>query len=117
MREAGQRLTSFVRVSVSHTCGLTALSLRVSMCDAMIAQLAPPSSVPAKSALFSTQGDRPNGALDGVGVDLDAAVLEEAAVPVPTACAISYCLRGDLAGGFDLRGARCLEQGPASSRT
>ncbi len=52
MREFGQRLTSDVNVSVSQACGLTLLSLAVSMSDAMIAQLAPPSSLPAKSAFL-----------------------------------------------------------------
>ena len=52
MRAAGQRLTSLVSVSVSHACGFTALSLQVSTSEAMIAQLAPPSSLPAKSAFL-----------------------------------------------------------------
>jgi hypothetical protein len=37
MREAGQRLTSLVRVSVSQACGLMPFSLAVSMSEAMIA--------------------------------------------------------------------------------
>ena len=52
MRDAGQRLTSLVSVSASQACGFTALSLQVSISEAMIAQLAPPSSLPAKSAFF-----------------------------------------------------------------
>ena len=44
MREAGQRFTSLISVSVSQACGLTPLSLAVSMSEAMSAQLAPPSS-------------------------------------------------------------------------
>lgn len=50
--EAGQPLTSLVSVSASQACGFTALSLQVSMSEATIAQLAPPSSLPAKSAFF-----------------------------------------------------------------
>ena len=52
MRGAGQRLTSLVRVSVSQACGFTPLSLQVSMSEAMTAQLAPPSSLPANSAFL-----------------------------------------------------------------
>lgn len=52
MREAGQRLTSLVSVSASQACGFTALSLAVSISEAMIAQFAPPSSLPAKSAFL-----------------------------------------------------------------
>jgi hypothetical protein len=48
----GQPLTSRVRVRVSQACGLTPLSLQVSMSEAMIAQLAPRSSLPANSAFF-----------------------------------------------------------------
>ncbi len=50
--DAGQPLTSLVSVSVSQACGFTRLSLQVSMSEAMIAQLAPPSSLLAKSAFF-----------------------------------------------------------------
>ena len=52
MREAGQRLTSLVKVSVSQACGLTSFNLQVSTSDAMIAQLAPPSSEPANRAFL-----------------------------------------------------------------
>jgi hypothetical protein len=52
MRAIGQRLTSLVSVSLSHACGLTRLSLQVSISDAMIAQLAPPSSLPANNAFL-----------------------------------------------------------------
>jgi hypothetical protein len=78
MREAGQRLTSLVSVSASQACGLTALSLAVSISEAMIALFAPPSSLPAKSAL------------DHVGVDLDAAIVEEAAEALPVARAVAH---------------------------
>jgi hypothetical protein len=47
MREAGQQLTSFVRVSKSQACGFIALSLQVSISDAMAAQFCAPSSLPA----------------------------------------------------------------------
>jgi hypothetical protein len=42
MREFGQPLTSFTSISVSQACGLTLLSLAVSMSEAMIAQFDPP---------------------------------------------------------------------------
>lgn len=51
----GQRLTSFVSVSASKACGFTALSLQVSISEAIIAQLAPPSSLLAKRAFFRSQ--------------------------------------------------------------
>ena len=50
--DAGQPLTSFVSVLASQACGFTPLSLQVSISEATIAQLAPPSSLPAKSAFF-----------------------------------------------------------------
>ena len=50
--EAGQPLTSLVSVSASQACGFTRLSLQVSISEATIAQLAPPSSLPAKSAFL-----------------------------------------------------------------
>ena len=52
MRAAGQRLTSFVRVSASQVFGFTSLSLQLSTREAMQAQLCAPSSLPAKSAFF-----------------------------------------------------------------
>ena len=52
MRDCGQPSTSFSSVSVSQACGLTPLSLAVSISEATMAQLAPPSSDPAKSAFF-----------------------------------------------------------------
>ena len=52
MRDWGQRFTSLVKTSVSQRCGVTALRLQVSMRDAMIAQLAPPSLLPANRAFF-----------------------------------------------------------------
>jgi len=52
MRASGQRLTSLLSVSVSQACGLTSLSLQVSISEAMIAQFVPPSSEPAKRAFL-----------------------------------------------------------------
>ena len=52
MREAGQRLTSLIRVSVNQACGLTSFNLQVSMSEAMIAQFTPPSSEPANRAFL-----------------------------------------------------------------
>lgn len=43
MREAGQRLTSLVKVSVIQACGLALLSLAVSINEAMQAQFSAPS--------------------------------------------------------------------------
>lgn len=50
--DAGHRLTSLVSVSASPACGFMPFSLHVSMSEAMIAQLAPPSLLPAKSAFL-----------------------------------------------------------------
>ena len=50
--DAGQPLTSLVRVPASQACGFTSLSLQVSISEAMAAQLVAPSSLPAKSAFF-----------------------------------------------------------------
>jgi hypothetical protein len=44
---------------------------------------------PREQGVFSIQCDRPDRALDGVGVQLDAAVIEEAGEPVPMAEAIA----------------------------
>ena len=52
MREADQRLTSLVSVSVSQACGLMPFNFAVSVSEAMIAQFAPPSSLPANKAFF-----------------------------------------------------------------
>jgi hypothetical protein len=45
-------MMSFVSVSASQACGFPPLMLKVSISAATIAQLAPPSSLPAKSAFF-----------------------------------------------------------------
>jgi hypothetical protein len=66
MREVAQRLMSLVSVSVSQVCGLTLLSLQVSRSEAMHAQLAPPGKE-----------------LDGIGVQLDPAIVDEASEPDP----------------------------------
>ena len=42
-----------------------------------------------KQSIFSVQSNRANAALDGIGVDLDAAVVEEARQPIPMVEAIS----------------------------
>ena len=63
VREAEQRLTSSVKVSVSEACGLTALSLQGSISDAVAAQLAASSSLPANRAFFA-QCYRPHLALN-----------------------------------------------------
>ena len=52
MRDAGQRLTSLVRMSVNQVCGFTPLSFAVSMSEAWQAQFSAPSSLPANSAFF-----------------------------------------------------------------
>ena len=52
MRDAGQRLTSVVKVSVVLASGSTEFNLHVSRSDAIIAQFAPPWSWPAKRAFF-----------------------------------------------------------------
>ena len=67
MRDAGQRLTSLVRVSVSQAYGFTPLSLQVSISDAIVAQLEPPSSLPGEQRFFPVQRDWADRALDGIG--------------------------------------------------
>jgi hypothetical protein len=52
MRDVGQRLTSFVSVWESQACGLTPLGFALSITEAMMAQLAPPLSLPAKRVFF-----------------------------------------------------------------
>src|SRR5450755_2711118 len=52
IRDAGQRLTSFVRTSVVQARGSTELSLHVSSSDAIMAHPAAPRSWPANSAFF-----------------------------------------------------------------
>jgi hypothetical protein len=52
MRDAGQRLTSLVSVSVIQASGSTAFNLQLSTSDAIIAQFWAPRSWPAKSAFL-----------------------------------------------------------------
>ena len=52
MRDAGQRLTSFMSTSVVQASGSTRFSLQVSRSDAIIAQPAAPRSCPANRAFF-----------------------------------------------------------------
>ena len=59
------------------------------MSEAMIAQLAPPSSLPAKSAFFLFSAMGRMLLLDRVGIDLNAAVVEEADQAVPVVQAIA----------------------------
>ena len=70
-------LTIFVKVFTIQACGSTPFSLQVSMSDATIAQFSAPPSEPAKSAFFSIECDRTDGAFDDIGVDLDAAIVDE----------------------------------------
>lgn len=71
-----------------------------------------------EQVVLPSQGDRRHGRLDGVGVDLDAAVVEEPAQTVPAGQSIADRLAqlafgGDL-GGLGLEpGLEGLEDGPA----
>ncbi len=67
-----------VMTSVRYACGSTALSLQLSTNRSMTALLG--AAIAArKQCILAVPGDRPDGALDDVGVDLDAAVFEDAA--------------------------------------
>jgi hypothetical protein len=55
------------------------LSLQVSMSEAWIAQCSPPPSEPANNAFFWIQSERANGTFDDSGVNLDVAIIKEAA--------------------------------------
>ena len=83
MRDAGQRLTSLVRMSVNQACGFTALSFAVSMSDARHAQFSAPSSLPATVRFFFQGQYRGSSARWCWRVDLDATVVEEAGEPDP----------------------------------
>ena len=74
----GQPLAMRSRVWVSQACGSTSFILAVVRSVAMVAQVRPPPSLPANKAVLSRDCLRPDGALDDVGVDLDAAIGEEA---------------------------------------
>ena len=69
-----------------------ALSLQVSISDATTAQCSAPPSEPAKNAFLPIQRNRPDAALDDIGIDLDAAVVEEVGETVPTRERITDCL-------------------------
>jgi hypothetical protein len=102
MRFCGQPCTKRVSRSVKYACGLTPLSLQVSMRDAKHAQFSPPSSLPANKLFFSRQAYRPHGALDSVVVELDASVFEEPLQPIPVVQRVADCL-GDWTASAAMR--------------
>jgi hypothetical protein len=59
------------------------LSLQVSIREATVAQCSAPPSEPANKAFFRFSVIGPDGTLDGVVVELDAAVVEEAGQTLP----------------------------------
>lgn len=78
-------------MSASQARGSTRFNLAVSISEAMTAQLSPSSSKPAKSVL-AFERQRPDAALDGVGIQFDASVDEEVAAAVAVPQCIADCL-------------------------
>jgi hypothetical protein len=113
MGAADHRLTSFSRVSASQACGSTSLSVAGSISEATQAQLAAPWSLPAKRAILRLRALGQHAALDGVGIDLDAAVIEIADKPVPMIEAVAKGGGNDRFGGVagELRLEPALELG------
>ncbi len=101
-------MASFTRVWVIHPCGLTPLILQFSMSVAITAQLSPPSSEPAQG-IFAIQCEGADRAFDGIGVELDAAVVDEPGQSIPAGERIADRL-AELALGADLaaRGGKIL---------
>lgn len=60
-------------VAVKQANGSTALGLRVSMSEAVVAHFSTPASCPAKRAFFPVKGYRPDSPLDGGVIGLDTA--------------------------------------------
>lgn len=56
---------------------------------------------PGNECVFAVRSDRPDRSLEGVCVELDAAIVEEMGEPVPAAKSVADCL-GQLAFGADL---------------
>ena len=54
-----------------------------------------------EQVVLAAEGDRPDGAFDGVGVELDAAVTEEAAESLPAAQGIGSHRRACRGAGFE----------------
>lgn len=72
------------RVWVSQASGSTLFIFAVCSSVVMVAQVRPPPSLPAKSEFFLVIDLWPDGALDDVGVELDAAVGQDALEDRPT---------------------------------
>ena len=59
--------------------GLDAIELAVSISDDTVAQRVAAAVASGEQVVLATERDRPDSALDRVGVELDAAILEEPA--------------------------------------
>src|SRR4051794_7150821 len=59
--------------------------------EAMIAQCSPPAIGAGEEMIFTPERDRPDCALDDIGVDLDTAVVEEASKAVPARERVADC--------------------------
>jgi hypothetical protein len=85
--------------------------LPVSISDATQARFSAPSSMTSEERVLAIENDRADGALDNVGVEFDASVVEEADEPFPRVQAITKFV-GDPGLARDAR-QLMLEPGPA----
>ena len=90
MRDCGQPFTSLVSVSVSQACGFTALSLQVSISEAMGRPVGAALVAAGEQRVLPVDRDWAHRALDDVRVDLDAPVVEEAPEAVAMTDAVAH---------------------------
>ena len=83
MRLCGWPFAIAVRVALRYANGSTPLILQVSISDAMRTQAIPPSSCPAKRQFFRLSAIGADQVFSSVGVDLDAAVMQECLQCIP----------------------------------
>lgn len=90
-------------IASSHVCGLMLACLQFSMSVAITALVGA-----CEQSIFEVEGERTDGALDGVVVEIDAAIVEEVDEAVPARERVADRL-ADTAFGLDLSAA-CFEE-------
>src|ERR1700733_6142820 len=89
MRDAGQRLTNLSRTSAIVGLRLDVVELARLDQRRDAGPVFGPSSMTSEERVLAIEDDRADGALDNVGVEFDASVVEEADEPFPKVQAIT----------------------------
>src|SRR3984885_295738 len=111
MRDAGQRLTNLSRTSAIVGLRLDVVELARLDQQRDAGPVFGPSSMTSEERVLAIENDRADGALDNVGVEFDASVVEEADEPFPRVQTITKFV-GDPRLARDGR-QLMLEPGPA----